>query len=121
MESFCKAQHVCSGVKLYLCEHPMDSQYIFSEDVDVEGRIFAWPDTRAAKLKELHEMTPLAMASSLGDQLMHYMRSAVDRAPSSSTECHVYVWCSLRGPAAEGTRSLEGKAGNCLEQALVMI
>ena len=35
---------------------------------------------QAAKLKELREMTPLAMAGSLGDHLMHYMRSAVDRA-----------------------------------------
>ena len=42
--------------------------------MDVEGRILAWPDTQAAKLKELREMTPLAMAGSPGDQLMHYMR-----------------------------------------------
>ena len=39
-----------------------------------KDRILAWPDTQAAKLKELREMTPLAMAGSLGDQLMHYMR-----------------------------------------------
>ena len=31
---------------------------------------------QAAKLKELREMTPLAMAGSLGDQLMHYMHRA---------------------------------------------
>ena len=42
--------------------------------MDVEGRILAWPDTQAAKLRELREMTLLAMAGSLGDQLMHYMR-----------------------------------------------
>ena len=57
-----------------MCEHPTGSQYIFWEDVDVEGRILAWPDTQAAKLRELREMTLLAMAGSLGDQLMHYMR-----------------------------------------------
>lgn len=44
--------------------------------MDVVGRILAWPDTQAAKRKELREMTPLAMAGSLGDQLMHYMHRA---------------------------------------------
>ena len=74
MESFWKAHHGCNGVKLYLCEHPTDSQYIFSEDVDVEGsRISGLPDLmtpqnaewdflryRAAALRQLFPSSDLS-------------------------------------------------------------